>query len=46
MKKKEEEINHLTDADVLDHVAKLPVAELMTQDSKDLGVVATLFLVL
>lgn len=37
---------HLTDDDILDSVAKLPVAQLMTQDCKDLWVVASLFLVL
>lgn len=39
-------IQHLTDDDILDGVAKLPVAKLMTQDCKDLWVVASLFLVL
>lgn len=39
-------IHHLTDDDVLDSMAELPVAELMTQDCKDLWVVASLFLVL
>lgn len=41
-----EKIHHLTDDDILDSVAKLPVAQLMTQDCKDLWVVASLFLVL
>lgn len=39
-------MRNLTDDDILDSVAKLPVAQLMTQDCKDLWVVASLFLVL
>lgn len=41
-----EKTNHLTDDDILDSVAELPVAKLMTKDCKDLWVVASLFLVL
>lgn len=39
-------INHLTDDNILDCMAKLPVTKLMSQDCKDLRVVASLFLVL
>lgn len=39
-------IHHLTDDDILDSMAKLPVTKLMTQYCKDLWVVASLFLVL
>lgn len=45
-KRKRETINHLTDDNILDCMAKLPVTKLMTQDCKDLRVVASLFLVL
>lgn len=39
-------INHLTDDDIFDCMAELPVAKLMTEDCKDLWVVASLLLVL
>lgn len=38
--------NHLTNDDILDGMTKLPMAKLMTQNSKDLWVVASLFFVL
>lgn len=37
---------HLTNDNILDGMSKLPVAKLMTQNSKDLWVIASLFLVL
>lgn len=42
----EKKIPHLTDNNILDSMAKLPVTKLMTQHRQDLWVVAPLFLVL